>query len=460
MKKLFSVLLALLMMAGVIAVAPITASAAVGIAAGVPTFTVNTASPTLIGFGGKQWAVIGYNGSGVASESGKLTLLLANGESYGNPNYFKVNSPYSNEYSGSDLKTAMEGAYGTLPAKEQALVAARDLAGGSGLYSSPNTTGYDPDKVAGPAVTGAKFWPLSAGEATAVNATVRQYGSWWWLRSPGNYQDRAAGVGDDGYVYLPGYTTFREAGGVRPALRLNLSSVLFASDASGASAKSSAAPGGGLVPAQPAGAALKFTMQDASLALGGVTTNSRSGDTVSFSYSGATAGKTLSAVVLGSGGAVKYYGKLLASTAASGTASVTLPGDFLATDTVQIFIEEANGDNQTDFASAYKQLTVPTPHTHDYGMAWQKDAAGHWKECACGEKDGEAAHTPGSWTVDKAATATETGSQHRTCSVCGYVETQTIPATGVKTIFSTRYEANFLNWILFFLGFGFIWMWF
>ena len=29
-----------------------------------------------------------------------------------------------------------------------------------------------------------------------------------------------------------------------------------------------------------------------------------------------------------------------------------------------------------------------------------------------------------------------------------------------KTIFSTRFEANIINWILFFLGFGFIWMWF
>ena len=29
-----------------------------------------------------------------------------------------------------------------------------------------------------------------------------------------------------------------------------------------------------------------------------------------------------------------------------------------------------------------------------------------------------------------------------------------------KTIFSTRYPSNFLNWLLFFLGFGFIWMWF
>lgn len=30
----------------------------------------------------------------------------------------------------------------------------------------------------------------------------------------------------------------------------------------------------------------------------------------------------------------------------------------------------------------------------------------------------------------------------------------------VKTIFSTRYEANFWNWVMFFLLFGWIWMWF
>jgi len=34
------------------------------------------------------------------------------------------------------------------------------------------------------------------------------------------------------------------------------------------------------------------------------------------------------------------------------------------------------------------------------------------------------------------------------------------PPTPKKYIFSTKYEATFLNWILFFLCFGFIWMWF
>jgi len=36
----------------------------------------------------------------------------------------------------------------------------------------------------------------------------------------------------------------------------------------------------------------------------------------------------------------------------------------------------------------------------------------------------------------------------------------TFTAQWAKTIFSTKYEATFLNWILFFLCFGFIWMWF
>jgi len=37
---------------------------------------------------------------------------------------------------------------------------------------------------------------------------------------------------------------------------------------------------------------------------------------------------------------------------------------------------------------------------------------------------------------------------------------KTFTAQWAKTIFSTRYEATILNWLLFFVGFGFIWMWF
>ncbi|MDR2728735.1 MAG: leucine-rich repeat domain-containing protein, partial [Chitinispirillales bacterium] len=46
--------------------------------------------------------------------------------------------------------------------------------------------------------------------------------AWWWLRSPGDYSDYAACVYYDGYVYVDGNKSFRESGGVRPALWLNL----------------------------------------------------------------------------------------------------------------------------------------------------------------------------------------------------------------------------------------------
>ena len=69
-------------------------------------------------------------------------------------------------------------------------------------------------------------------------------------------------------------------------------------------------------------------------------------------------------------------------------------------------------------------------HTHQYGEEWKADGTGHWHVCACGEMDEVIAHTYGDWTVTKEATATENGSRERTCSVCGYVDTEAIPATG------------------------------
>ena len=69
-------------------------------------------------------------------------------------------------------------------------------------------------------------------------------------------------------------------------------------------------------------------------------------------------------------------------------------------------------------------------HTHQYGEEWKADGTGHWHVCACGEMDEVIAHTYGDWTVTKEATATENGSRERSCSVCGYVDTEAIPATG------------------------------
>lgn len=67
-------------------------------------------------------------------------------------------------------------------------------------------------------------------------------------------------------------------------------------------------------------------------------------------------------------------------------------------------------------------------HTHSYAEAWSFDASGHWHECACGAKSGEAAHSMGDWVVIKDAEIGVDGSKQRTCSVCDYVEDAVVPA--------------------------------
>lgn len=69
---------------------------------------------------------------------------------------------------------------------------------------------------------------------------------------------------------------------------------------------------------------------------------------------------------------------------------------------------------------------------HKAGTEWKHNETSHWNECVnnCGEKLNEAAHTF-EWVVDKEATATEAGSKHEECSVCGYEKAAVeIPATG------------------------------
>ncbi|MFQ8826032.1 MAG: InlB B-repeat-containing protein [[Ruminococcus] lactaris] len=72
-------------------------------------------------------------------------------------------------------------------------------------------------------------------------------------------------------------------------------------------------------------------------------------------------------------------------------------------------------------------------HTHSYSSDWKYDADNHWHECSCSDKADKAAHDF-KWVVDKEATATQKGSKHEECKVCGYKKAAVeIPATGFTT---------------------------
>ena len=71
-------------------------------------------------------------------------------------------------------------------------------------------------------------------------------------------------------------------------------------------------------------------------------------------------------------------------------------------------------------------------HTHKYGTEWKYDETNHWHECECGNKADITAHTF-KQIIDKEATATEKGSKHEECTVCGYKKTAVdIPVTDFR----------------------------
>ena len=92
----------------------------------------------------------------------------------------------------------------------------------------------------------------------------------------------------------------------------------------------------------------------------------------------------------------------------------------------------------------YKKTAVDIPkidsHNHNYGTEWKYDSTNHWHECEDGEKADITAHNF-KWIIDKEATATEKGSKHEECTVCGYKKTAVdIPAIGFGS--SSDDEAN------------------
>ena len=84
----------------------------------------------------------------------------------------------------------------------------------------------------------------------------------------------------------------------------------------------------------------------------------------------------------------------------------------------------------------YKKAAVDIPkidsHNHNYGTEWKYDETNHWHECEDGEKADITAHAF-KQIIDKKATATEKGSKHEECTVCGYQKTAVdIPVTDFR----------------------------
>ena len=367
-KRLLSVLLMCCM---VLTLLPTTAFAAdtgkaIQLGTGALSKNVNTATAPTVYFGQNQenkpaaWRVIGYDGSGVASAQGDMTLLAAG--TMGVVEFDDTGA--STKYAPSNLRTAIDALAGKLTAKETDAVQTRTLTSGS--YDGENT-----DCVAGDQVDNAVFWPLSTAEAFAVNQDLRivdkQNTNWemyyWWLRSPGNHNIGAAFVRADG---VP--STLVEAAapsyGVRPAFNLNLGSVLFTS------AAVDGKPDGGLTAVPKySGNEWKLTLLDNSsnFAVTEKAVSAAPDDTVTLHYTGATAGiNEYISVILADNSGAQYYGRVAQPTVENGTVEIKIPSGLApGSYTLKVFSEQCNGDYNTDYASNFTDIALTVENQPD-----------------------------------------------------------------------------------------------
>ena len=165
-----------------------------------------------------------------------------------------------------------------------------------------------------------------------------------------------------------------------------------------------------------------LTFEGLAVGLGDFTANGTNYTYTLQNDSGATS--TLVTAVSGNGESVSINGQNLST---GGSATVAIP-DSGRTDivvkigaktyTLTILRDSGTGDGE---------------HTHSYGSEWKYDPDNHWHECSCGDKADKAVHDF-KWVVDKEATATQKGSKHEECKVCGYKKSAVeIPATGTPS---------------------------
>ncbi|MGI5930668.1 MAG: S-layer homology domain-containing protein [Pseudoflavonifractor sp.] len=214
---------------------------------------------------------------------------------------------------------------------------------------------------------------------------------YWWLRSPGDLDHRAAGVSVDGGVGRYGHSVRIAYNAVRPAFNLDLTSVLFTSAAVGG--KIPAASSGGNQGGEAAdaifeigdydGSEWKLTLLDNSrnFAVTEEAASGKPGDTITLNYTGATTGTNeyISVIIADSSGA-QYYGRVAQPTATDGKVEITIPSGLAdGTYTLYVFSEQYNGGEQddtklTDYASAFETValtvssdTTASPAALDFG---------------------------------------------------------------------------------------------
>lgn len=410
-----------------------------------------------IGFAGREWLVIGKDGSGVYSKKDSVTLLAKSMlEDYKNIPFrengdFAQEEQIPNEYFGSTVQLKMEEIASGFPLKEQEMIRPRTLEG-------------EKDGIVGQKAENQKMWALSESEWKQISEdeNVVRYDDWWWMRSAGSLDTHAGECsGTDGRVNYD-YVDFSEDA-IRPALVLDTSDVFLGF----CDEKSTEV--GVLDAIVEEDTAKKLTVKDEEQHLVVSATEEQSsqrGEVLEFTYSDATKGKDqyISCVFWDEEDNVKYYGKLRKNIeTSSGELNIPLKCVKDGMYEVAVFSEKVNDNLHVDFSSMPVTMSLSVEagkgsvsdfsgeieeHKHSYNVEKAEDEykatsatcvkkATYYKSCECGAKGPETfefgmplGHEMGEWKIIESPQCEEDGSKQRYCLRCDYAEAEELEAEG------------------------------
>ena len=220
-RKLLSFLLSFAMVVGLMPGMSLTTYAA------TETYTALKNNATVVHFHNSDWYII--EDDSTSATEGTVTLLSAD-ESFGMSVF---NSEANNSYNASAVKAYLDK------------VVAGNAGEGKPDFSDVadaikpvdlTTYNYNSETEVKETTDGAKLYLLDIAAARNLHNTIKNdefegaLDDSWWLRSPGYYDGDAVFVrGASGTVFDDGGSVYEEFG-VRPTLKLNLSSVIFTSE--------------------------------------------------------------------------------------------------------------------------------------------------------------------------------------------------------------------------------------
>ena len=365
-KRILSILLTLCMVLCLVPITVFAAGGAKAILPGTSAQSILKIDKSRLSFAGHEWWVIGQK-TDKSNNAPIITLLAVNNDfgdvpfrtgsavpfenarRYSEDNGYYANNPSDmsqwrkpNEYAGSTLQQKMVSLAEAIPEKEQAVIRPKDITEG----------------ITGQEVKAQKLWAFSQEDSIYLYRNSCKYAAKWWTRSSNEvYGYGSWTIHPDGRSGSALNVDYDAA--VRPAMEMDLSSVLFISAAEHGKVADLTTP-----IAEYAGDEWKLTLHDSDRDDFTAKTVLVNGSVLEVEYKNAKVGDNeyISAVIKDADGSISRYTRVVqldgTTNGTRGRAAIDLTDIDMTGKTLCVFNEQFNGDHKTDYAGALREVKL------------------------------------------------------------------------------------------------------